>query len=119
LHFIPGFPGCQQKSFKFYKKDTEGLASKSAYLTKSGFCYRMVLNATNSGVIMAQVNIRIDDDLKIKGERLFKELGLTFSSAVSVFVSQAVRERAIPFKPTADPFYSESNVYGYEASPHE
>lgn len=70
----------------------------------------MVLNATNSGVIMAQVNIRIDDNLKIEGERLFKELGLTFSSAVSVFVSQAVREQAIPFKPTADPFYSKSNM---------
>jgi DNA-damage-inducible protein J len=46
---------------------------------------------------MAQVNIRIDDRLKDEGEKLFRELGLSFSSAVSVFVSQAVRERAIPF----------------------
>jgi DNA-damage-inducible protein J len=70
----------------------------------------MVLNAANRGAIMAQINIRIDDHLKIEGERLFKELGLTFSQAVSVFVSQAVRERAIPFKPTADPFYSRCNM---------
>ncbi|MDR0818895.1 MAG: type II toxin-antitoxin system RelB/DinJ family antitoxin [Oscillospiraceae bacterium] len=49
---------------------------------------------------MAQVNIRIDDKLKDEGELLFRELGLSFSSAVSVFVSQAVRERAIPFKIT-------------------
>jgi addiction module RelB/DinJ family antitoxin len=48
-------------------------------------------------VIMAQVNIRIDPKLKEEGEKLFRELGLTFSSAVSVFVSQAVRERGIPF----------------------
>ncbi|MDR3242371.1 MAG: type II toxin-antitoxin system RelB/DinJ family antitoxin [Clostridiales Family XIII bacterium] len=47
---------------------------------------------------MAQVNIRIDDKLKSEGELLFHELGLSFSAAVSVFVSQAVRERAIPFK---------------------
>ena len=47
---------------------------------------------------MAQVNIRIDDDLKQEGERLFKEMGISFSSAVSMFVSQAVRERAIPFQ---------------------
>ena len=46
---------------------------------------------------MAQVNIRIDDELKEKGDRLFKELGLSFSSAISIFVSQAVRTRAIPF----------------------
>ena len=47
---------------------------------------------------MAQVNIRIDDRLKKEGERLFEALGLSFSSAVSVFISQAVREQAIPFR---------------------
>jgi addiction module RelB/DinJ family antitoxin len=49
---------------------------------------------------MAQVNIRIDSKLKEDGEKLFRELGLTFSAAVSVFVSQAVRERGIPFRLT-------------------
>jgi len=50
---------------------------------------------------MAQLNIRIDDELKAEGDRLFRELGLSFSSAISMFVSQAVRERAIPFQITA------------------
>ena len=50
---------------------------------------------------MAQVNICIDDDLKQEGDRLFNELGISFSSAVSMFVSQAIRERAIPFQVTA------------------
>ena len=50
---------------------------------------------------MAQVNIRIDDRLKEEGELLFAELGISFSSAVSLFVSQAVRERALPFRVTA------------------
>ena len=50
---------------------------------------------------MAQVNIRIEDELKEEGDRLFRELGLSFSSAISLFVSQAVRERAIPFQITA------------------
>ena len=50
---------------------------------------------------MAQVNIRIDDELKEEGDRLFRELGLSFSSAITLFVSQAVRERAIPFQVTA------------------
>jgi len=49
---------------------------------------------------MAQVNIRIDDELKEKGDDLFKELGISFSSAISMFVSQAVREQAIPFQVT-------------------
>ena len=51
---------------------------------------------------MAQVNIRIDDDLKNEGERLFRELGISFSSAVSMFVSQAIREQGIPFQITAN-----------------
>lgn len=61
---------------------------------------------------MAQVNIRIDDALKEQGDKLFAALGLNFSTAVSVFVSQAVREGGIPFPLTTqvDPFYSESNM---------
>ena len=47
---------------------------------------------------MAQVNIRIDDRLKEEGDRLFEDLGLSFSSAISIFISQAVREQAIPFR---------------------
>ena len=60
---------------------------------------------------MAQVNIRIDDTLKEQGEELFSALGLSFSSAVSAFVSQAVREGGIPFKLSTkvDPFYSAPN----------
>jgi len=50
---------------------------------------------------MAQLNIRIDDTLKKDGEILFREMGLSFSAAISMFVSQAVRERAIPFQITA------------------
>jgi len=50
---------------------------------------------------MAQLNIRIDDELKEKGDHLFRELGISFSAAISLFVSQAVRERAIPFQVAA------------------
>jgi DNA-damage-inducible protein J len=47
---------------------------------------------------MAQINIRIDDKLKEEGNLLFQELGISFSSAISMFISQSVRERAIPFQ---------------------
>ena len=46
---------------------------------------------------MAQVNIRIDDDLKEKAEAFLDELGFTFSSIFTVFIKQAIRERRIPF----------------------
>lgn len=62
---------------------------------------------------MAQLNIRIDDDLKEKGEKLFSNLGMSFSTAINVFVSQSVREGGLPFAVTTkseDPFYSASNM---------
>ena len=46
---------------------------------------------------MAQVSIRIDDELKEKAEIFLDELGFTFSSAFNVFIKQAMRERRIPF----------------------
>jgi DNA-damage-inducible protein J len=62
---------------------------------------------------MAQINIRIDDALKAQGEDLFRALGLSFSAAVSLFISQAVRVRGIPFAVTAkeDPFWSAENQH--------
>lgn len=61
---------------------------------------------------MAQVNIRIDDNLKEQGEKLFNALGMNFSSAINIFISQAVRQGGIPFEITTrvDPFYSETNM---------
>ena len=44
------------------------------------------------------LNIKIDRDLKIKADRLFNEMGMNLTTAVNVFVRQAVLERAIPFK---------------------
>jgi len=46
---------------------------------------------------MAQINIRIDSELKEKAEVFLDELGFTFSSAFNVFIRQAIRERRIPF----------------------
>ena len=61
---------------------------------------------------MAQINIRIDDNLKEKAEILFEELGLNMSTAFNIFIRQSIREGGIPFEVTTrvDPFFSESNI---------
>lgn len=43
-------------------------------------------------------NIRIDTELKKQAQKLFGELGLDMSTAVNMFLRQAVREQAIPFR---------------------
>jgi DNA-damage-inducible protein J len=44
------------------------------------------------------LNIRIDADLKKQSEQIFNELGLTMSSALTVFLRQTVRSNGIPFE---------------------
>jgi DNA-damage-inducible protein J len=59
---------------------------------------------------MTQVNFRIDDEVKENAEKALKDMGLTLSAAVNMFLVKVGREHRIPFEVTADPFYSESNM---------
>lgn len=45
----------------------------------------------------ANLNIRIDKDIKEEAEELYRELGLTMSGAINIFLRASVRERGIPF----------------------
>ena len=49
---------------------------------------------------MAKVNtnISLDPALKAQAVALFKNIGLDLSTAISLFLSQAVREKKIPFE---------------------
>lgn len=46
---------------------------------------------------MAQISFRMDDDLKVAAETTFKRMGMTLSTAVTVFVTQTVRTQKFPF----------------------
>lgn len=61
---------------------------------------------------MAQtmVNFRMDADLKKSMERVCKEMGMSMTTAFTIFATKVSRERRIPFEISADPFYSESNL---------
>lgn len=60
---------------------------------------------------MSQVNFRIDDDVKVNAEQALKEMGLSMSAAVNLFLVKVGREKRIPFEITAvDPFYSAENM---------
>ncbi|MCL2495947.1 MAG: type II toxin-antitoxin system RelB/DinJ family antitoxin [Clostridiales bacterium] len=54
------------------------------------------------------VTIRLDKDVKEKAESMFNDFGMNLSTAVNVFVRQALRQGKIPFE-ISDPFYSEKN----------
>ena len=59
---------------------------------------------------MAQISLRVDDDVKRGAERTLNEIGLSMSTAINVFLRKVAREGRIPFELSVDPFYSESNL---------
>lgn len=49
---------------------------------------------------MAQINIKVDQELKDKSAKIFSELGLDLTTGVRMFLSEVVREEGIPFEVT-------------------
>lgn len=61
---------------------------------------------------MAQVlvNFRLDEDDKKGMEEVCKELGMSMSTAFTIFAKKMRREKRIPFEVSVDPFYSDANM---------
>ena len=70
----------------------------------------IIYKSIREAFCMAQVNIHIDDELKFKADALFDELGLSMTTAFTMFIKAAVRQNRIPFELSIDPFYSEKNI---------
>lgn len=58
----------------------------------------------------AMINFRIDEDLKKSMETVCREMGMSMTTAFTIFATTVSRERRIPFEISADPFFSESNM---------
>ena len=56
------------------------------------------------------VSIRMDSELKKNLEVVCTELGLSMTTAFTIFAKKMVREKRIPFDVSIDPFYLESNL---------
>jgi len=44
------------------------------------------------------LNIRTDKEVKLQAEKIFAALGLNMTTAVNIFLRQAIRENGIPFE---------------------
>jgi DNA-damage-inducible protein J len=60
----------------------------------------------------AMVNFRMDEGLKSSMEQVCKEMGMSMTTAFTIFASKVSKDRRIPFDISADPdpFYSEANM---------
>ena len=53
---------------------------------------------------LVSTSIKVDSALKQESQELFESFGLSLSAAVNLFLRQAVREQAIPFR-VGQPLY--------------
>lgn len=65
---------------------------------------------------MAQLSMRIDDNVKAKAEHACEALGLTMTAAINLYLVKLGNEMRIPFEVSVDPFYSFENQTVLERS---
>lgn len=46
---------------------------------------------------VSSINVRVDDEVKKEAQDIFLSLGMDMSTAINVFLRQAIRLRSIPF----------------------
>ena len=44
------------------------------------------------------IQVRVDDELKVKSDALFKDLGTDTTTAIRIFLTQAIAENGFPFE---------------------
>lgn len=64
------------------------------------------------------MNLRIDKNLKKDAEELFDKLGVNMTTAITVFLRQAVRDQEIPFRISAKENYNVVSAYTEKAMKH-
>ena len=67
---------------------------------------------------MAQISLRVNDELKRGAKKTLNDIGLSMSTAINIFLKTVVRENRIPFELSADPFYSKENMKELERRVH-
>lgn len=65
---------------------------------------------------MAQISLRIDENVKKRAEQVCSEIGISMSTAITIYLKKLSNERCIPFELSTDPFYSEANINRLEKS---
>lgn len=75
-------------------------------------------------MVLKSTNIKIEEDLKKQSQKLFSDLGLDMTTAVNIFLRQAVKEQAIPFRvgepvPNAETLQALAEVEEMKKSPEK
>ena len=70
----------------------------------------VMMKAITTDKEKTNINFRLDKNLKEELDILCDEIGITVTTAFTIFAKKFVRERRLPFTVDADPFYSQKNL---------
>ena len=70
----------------------------------------VMMKAITTDKEKTNINFRLDKNLKEELDILCDEIGITVTTAFTIFAKKFVRERRLPFTVDADPFYSAKNL---------
>lgn len=56
----------------------------------------------------ANINIRIDEEVKKQFDEICEQLGLTMSAAINIFAKTMIREQGMPFKVSLNSYNKET-----------
>ena len=59
---------------------------------------------------MAQINIKIDDQLKDDVSRIFNEMGLDITTGIKIYLKRVQQDQRIPFELTSHHIFDEKKV---------
>ena len=65
---------------------------------------------------MSTISVRLDSKDKHLFEEFCKDVGMSISTAVSMFVKNVIANQKLPFSVERDPFYSKENIERLESA---
>ena len=100
--YYPDLPGC----FSCGDNMEEAL-----YMAKDALeGYLLISEEDNEFIREPSTYYELDKNLKEELDILCDEIGITVTTAFTIFAKKFVRERRLPFTIDADPFYSQKNL---------
>jgi len=73
----------------------------------------------------ANINIRVDGEVKNKAQEVFSALGMDVTTAINIFLRQVIRKNGIPFEIVAEKPQQKTRQFGrmkgkmWEADDHD
>lgn len=68
---------------------------------------------------MAQINIKVDDQLKDNVSAIFNKMGLDITTGIKIYLKRVQRDRRIPFDLTSNQFDAQKLAQRYQAGDQE